>query len=91
MNVLNGSNGDEVGIKFTKWDDSESAFVELLYTQQTRVINTLQQGGNRVGYFTMAIGTTLDKNDYIFMSAKNVSGTDNITVDVESFYQISAR
>jgi hypothetical protein len=88
--VLDGGANDSVSIKFRKWDDSEGVFVELDYTTQTRVVNNLQ-GGRDVAYFNIFTGTTLDKNDYLYLQVRNNTNTNNVTAELSSFYRISER
>jgi hypothetical protein len=88
--VLDGQPNSEYTMKFRKWDDSASAFSEIDYTSQTRVINNLQ-GGRDVAYYTMITGTTLDTNDYIYMEVKNITGTDNATMELDSYYIVKER
>lgn len=88
--VIDGGAGDVVTVKFRKWDNSASAFIELDYTAQTRVINNLQ-GGRDVAYFTLFTGTTLDQNDYLYLQVKNESDTSDVTAELSSFFRIEER
>ena len=88
--VIDGGQNDVVAIKFRKWDNSASAFVELDYTAQTRVINNLQ-GPRDVAYYTVFTGVTLDKNDYLFMQVKNTTDTTDVTAEIGSFFRIQER
>jgi len=88
--VIDGGANDSVSIKFRKWDDSEQAFEELDYTTQTRVINNLQ-GGRDVAYFNIFTGTTLDRNDYLYLQVRNNSDTSNVTAETSSFFRIQER
>jgi len=88
--VLESTANNSVSIKFRKWDDSDSAFVELEYTTQTRVVNNLQ-GGRDVAYFNILTAVTLDKNDYLYLQARNNTGTSNITAELSSFFRIQER
>lgn len=88
--VIDGGQNDVVAIKFRKWDDSASAFVELDYTTQNRVINNLQ-GPRDVAYYTIFTGVTLDQNDYIYMQVKNTTDTTDVTAEAGSFFRIQER
>jgi hypothetical protein len=88
--VLEGAANDSTSIKFRKWDNSASAFVELEATTQTRVVNNLQ-GGRNVAYFTVMSSVTLDELDYIYLQARNNDSTTNLTAEVSSFFRVQER
>jgi len=88
--VIEGGANDAITVKFRKWDASASAFSELLYTEQTRVINN-NQGGRDVAYFNLFVGTTLDKDDYIYLEVKNITDATNITAELSSFFRVAVR
>jgi len=88
--VIEGSSNNEITVRFVKWEDSTSTFVNLDYTAQTRQINNLQ-GGRDVAYFTILTGTTLKENDYLKIQVRNNSATSNVTAETGSFYRIQER
>jgi hypothetical protein len=88
--VIEGGSNDVISVRFRKWDDSSSSFVDLDYTEQTRVINNFQ-GGRDVAYFTLFTGVTLDANDYIYIQVKNESDSSNVTTELGSFFRVEER
>lgn len=85
--ILDASNGDEITMRVTRWDDSESLFVTVL--DQTRVVNNLQ-GGRDVAFFNININTVLDQNDYIKLQVAN-SNSNDVTAELDSYYTVGAR
>ena len=57
---------------------------------QTRVVNNLQ-GGRDVAYFTGSFNVTVNKNDSVVWNVSNLSGTGNVTVEVDSSWSIGER
>jgi len=88
--VLEGTQNNNLTVRFRKWDNSGSAFVDLDYTAQTRVVNNLQ-GSRDVAYFTLQVGVTLDQDDYLQLQVRNNSGTSDVTAELSSFYRIQER
>lgn len=88
--VLESQQNNQLTVRFRKWDDSASAFVNLDYTQQTRQVNNLS-GARDVAYFTLLVGVTLDQNDYLQLQVRNNSGNANVTAELSSFYRIQER
>lgn len=88
--VLESQQNNNLTVRFRKWDDSASAFVNLDYTAQTRVVNNLQ-GGRDVAYFTIIVGAVLDQNDYLQLQVRNNSGNQNVTAELGSFFRIQER
>lgn len=85
---LDGSANNEITLKVVKWDDSASTFVDI--TSQTKPINNLLGGGDQ-GYFDIIKSVRLEQNDYVKLQVSNNTGTDNVTAQVDSFYEISER
>ena len=88
--VLESQQNNQLTVRFRKWDDSASAFVDLDYTQQTRQVNNLS-GTRDVAYFTLLVGVTLDQNDYLQLQVRNNSGNADVTAELSSFYRIQER
>ena len=88
--VLESTQNDSLTIRFRKWDASVPGWVDLDYTEQTRVVNNLQ-GGRHVAYFTLLVGVTLDQNDYLQLQVRNNSGNADVTAELSSFYRIQER
>jgi hypothetical protein len=86
--LLDCSSGDDLTLRVTKWDDSASSFVTVL--DQTREVNSFQ-GGRDVAFFTININTTLDTNDYIKLQVANVSATNDVTAETDSYYIVEER
>jgi hypothetical protein len=86
--IIDGPTGEEVAVRITVWDDSESSFVNL--TAQTRQVNALV-GGRDVAFFTILNNLVLDTNDYMFFEVANNSTTANLTLELNSSFQIEER
>lgn len=86
--LMDSSNGDDITLRVTKWDDSASSFVTVL--DQTREVNSFQ-GGRDVVFFNININTTLDTNDYIKLQVANVSATSDVTAETDSYFIVQAR
>ena len=88
--VLECQQNNSLTVRFRKWDDSASAFVDLDYTAQTRVVNNLQ-GGRDVAYFAIFVGAVLDQNDFLQLQVRNNSGSQNVTAELGSFFRVQER
>ena len=88
--VVEGGANDVVTVRFRKWDNSTSTFIDLDYTAQTRVINNFT-GARDVAYYNILTGTTLDQNDYIYMQVKNETDATNVTLEIGSFFRVQER
>ncbi len=88
--VLESTQNNNLTVRFRKWDNSESVFIDLDYTQQTRVVNN-SQGPRDVAYFTIVVGASLDENDYLQLQVRNNSGNNNVTAEISSFFRIQER
>jgi len=83
-----GSANNLISLKVVKWDDSASGFVDVV-AQQKPVLNLT--GGTDVAFFNIIKSVQLDQNDYIKIQVANNSGTADVTVQLESFYEITER
>lgn len=88
--VLESQQNNNLTVRFRKWDNSASAFVNIDYTQQTRVVNNLQ-GSRDVAYFTILVGVIMDQNDYIQLQVRNNSGNSDVTAEASSYFRIQER
>jgi len=88
--AIEGPSNIEVEVRFRKWDDSASVFIDLDYTIQARQVNSFV-GGRDVAFFNINTGVTLDQNDYIQMQVRNNSGTGNVTLESSSFFRVQER
>jgi len=88
--VLESTQNNQLSVRFRKWDNSASSFIDLDYTEQTRQVNNLS-GARDVAYFTILVGVTLDQNDYVQLQVKNNSGNSNVTAESSSFFRIQER
>jgi hypothetical protein len=88
--VLESAQNNQLTVRFRKWDNSASAFVDLDYTEQTRQVNNLS-GSRDVAYFTIIVGAVLDQNDYLQLQVRNDSGNQNVTAETGSFFRIQER
>jgi len=86
--ALDSTNGDDITLRVVMWDDSISSNVTVL--DQTREVNNFV-GGRNVAFFNININTELDENDYIFLQVANVSATNDVTAEVDSYFIVEAR
>lgn len=85
---LASSANDVLSLRVSRFDSSATASFEVL--TQTRQVNNFV-GGRDVAFFNININTVLDENDYIFLEVANVSSTDDITAETDSYYIVEAR
>ena len=83
--ILDGGANDEYTIELIKDDGVES----IVYAQ-TRVINNLQ-GGRDVAYFTGMANIILNENEFVFWKVKNILGTTNCTLELNSSWSVEER
>ena len=88
--TIESNANNELAVRFRRWDNSASQFVDLDYTITTRQVNSLV-GGRDVAFFTMLYGGILDQNDYIQLQVRNNSGNQNVTMETGSFVRIQER
>ena len=88
--TIEGSANRELGVRFVKWDDSTSSFVNLDYTETIRPVNSFV-GGRDVAFFPISYGGTLDQNDYLKLQVKNITDTSNVSLEIGSYYSIQER
>ena len=88
--VLESTQNNSLTVRFRRWDDSEGVFINLDYTEQTRVVNNLQ-GSRDVAYFTINVGGVLDQNDFLQIQVKNNNGNNNVIAENGSFFRVQER
>lgn len=86
--IIEGDANSDVGVRFVKWDDSESAFVN--YPENIRSISN-NQGGRDVGIWNIISNIFLDENDYVKLQVSNSSTLGNLTVEVGSYFMLEER
>jgi len=75
-----------IGVRVTKFDDSTGLFQD--FNAQLRQVNSLV-GGRDVAFFTILANITLEQNDYVKFQIANLTNTNNLTLENNSFYKIS--
>jgi hypothetical protein len=88
--TIEGSANREIAVRFVKWDNSTSSFVNLDYTETARPINSFQ-GGRDVAFIPLSYGGTLDQNDYLKLQVKNITDTNDVSLEIGSYYSIQER
>jgi len=86
--IIDGGSNDDVELKIVVWDDSASVFVD--YKSVVRVINNLQ-GGRDVAYFNFTDKVLLNTDDYVKLMIANISGTSNVTAELDTEFTIEVR
>ena len=86
--VIDSAQNDEVDLKIVVYRSATTNFVDGKITR--RVIDRLQ-GGRDVAYFALSDTIVLNQNDYVKLQVANVNNTADITVENDSFMDISER
>ncbi len=86
--VVECTAGDDITLKVRIFRSATTTFVDG--KSITRVINNLV-GGRNVAYFAVSDNIILNKNDYVKLQVGNVSATNNLTAELDSFYSVEAR
>ena len=86
--VLEGGANDTVELKTVIFRASTSTFEDSKTIR--RVINSLQ-GGRNVGYFIVSDHIVLNMDDYVKLQVANTTGTTDVTAELDSFIDVSAR
>jgi len=84
--VLEGVQNIEYSIELIRFRDA----VETIIHQQTRVINN-SQGGRDVAYFTGNHHDRILNGDITYFKVRNLDGTGNCTLELDSTWEIDAR
>jgi hypothetical protein len=85
---VDGQASAELALKVVKWDDSASSFVDVFI--QRRPVNNLL-GGRDVAIFNIQAPIQLDQNDYVKWQIANLTGTQNVTLELDSYMVVSER
>lgn len=85
---IDGGANNVVSVRLTKWDSSESEFVEV-YTATQQVLSII--GGRDVALISFYYPLSLRFNDYVKLQVANQTNTTNMTVEVGSFLQVVKR
>lgn len=84
-----GGQGDEIGLKLVKWDNSASAFVDI-EVPQVQTINNFIITTDKANFVNI-VPFELDQNDYIKFQVANLSDTTNVTAENGSYIFVSER
>lgn len=86
---ISGGQGDEIGLKLVKWDDSASTFVDI-GAPMVRTISNFIITTDKASFVNI-IPFELDQNDYVKFQVANLSDTTNVTAQLDSYVFISER
>jgi hypothetical protein len=86
--LLDGTSGDIITVKVSRWDNSAAGFVDL--ASFTREIVNLP-GANDSASFGLLGNTIMDENDYLKLQVSNGTGARDVTAEVDDFLIVSAR
>ena len=87
--VLDSTQNNEVDAKVVIFRSATTSFEDGKTTR--RVINNLQGGGRDVAYFAISDNITLNQNDYVKIQVANVATTNDITAEIDSFFNVEER
>ena len=88
--ALDSNANNELSVRYMKYDASEGTTAPLVYTVQTRQVNSFV-GGRDVAFFTTIFGGILDKDDYIYLEVRNNSGNNDVTLENSSYFRVQER
>lgn len=86
--TIESTQNKELEVRLRKYDSSATTTSTVV--SQVRPVNNLA-GGRDVAFFTILANLQLDQNDYVFLEVANNSGTDNVTLELDSFYILDSR
>lgn len=86
--VLESAANDDIDLKVVIFRDATTSFEDGRTIR--RVIDRLQ-GARNVGYFVVIDNITLAKNDYVKLQVANVSATNDVTAELDSFVIVESR
>lgn len=86
--VIDSTANNEIDLKIVVFRSSTSIFEDS--KTQRRVVNNLV-GGRDVAYFNLASNIILDQNDYVKIQVANVGATNNVTSELDSYFNVRAR
>ncbi len=85
--VIDGAANDEIEVRVTKSTDGGTTFPTEI-NRIKRTINNLS-GSRDVAFFPINFIATLAKDDRLRLEVENTSGTDNVTMELASYFMIS--
>lgn len=88
--LIESQANNDISIRFVKWDNSASSFVNLDYTIASRQVNNFV-GGRDTAIFNISYGLVLDANDYVYMEVRNNNGNQDITLESGSYFRLQER
>ena len=88
--ALDSNPNNELSVRYMKYDASEGTTSPIVYTTQTRQVNSFV-GGRDVAFFTTIFGGILDQDDYIYLEVRNNSGNANVTLENSSYFRVQER
>ena len=86
--IIDSNANNEIDLKIVVFRSSTSTFEDS--KTQRRVVNNLV-GGRDVAYFNLASNIILDQNDYVKIQVANVGATNNVTSELDSYFNVRAR
>lgn len=86
--ILNSGQNNEVHLRVTKSTDGGVTFPTEI-NHLTRTINNFA-GGRDVGFFPINFIANLKEGDIVRLEVENVTATNNITAEVDSYFIITA-
>lgn len=75
-------------LRIAKYDASTTLTSTIL--EQSRQVNNLV-GGRDVAFFNININVDLDQNDYVYLQVANLTATNSVTAESDSYYIIEER
>lgn len=86
--VLDGGANDECGVRVVVFRNA--TLTDEVICTQLRLIDNLQ-GGRDVAYFNIDCRFDLYTNDYVRLQVANITGTTDVTAELDSYFLIEAR
>jgi len=86
--IIEGPANAEVAVKLVRWDDSAGAFFDV-GAGDGQILNL--RGGRDVVYISAIAFVQLEQNDFLKLQVANNTSTGNLTAEIGSFYNVSAR
>lgn len=86
--VIDGPPNQEIEVRLRRFDSSSSTTTTIF--NQRRQVNSLV-GGRDVAFFNIHTKADLDINDFVYLEIANNSGTENLTVELDSYFDLEKR
>ena len=87
--IVDGLQNDVIILRITKFDNKSSTNIPQF--DQERVINNFGGGGRDIAFFNVNFNVALNQGDYIFLEIANITGIDDLTAEVSSYFIIEER